>query len=341
MKFMKLALSLARKSNPSPNPRVGAVVVKNGKIIGKGYHKRAGMPHAEIEAMRNAERRGHDVKGATLYITLEPCCHSNKRTPPCTKAIIGKGISEVICAMKDPNPHVNGKGIKELRRNGIDVSVGMLEKEVREINKGYIKSMEKGLPYVAVKMAMSLDGKIATEGGESKWISCRKSRDIVHKLRKEYDAVMVGVNTVLSDNPSFIQNPVRIIVDSGLRTPENAKIFDSGKVIILTTKKSKSPGVKFVVTKGKRVDLRQAFKELPKLGVLSILAEGGGELNGSLFDEKLVDRIYFFTAPKIIGGKNAKTPVEGDGIKKLKNAVRIKLKTRKTGDDFLFEGDVC
>ncbi len=357
MKFMRLAISLAGKSNPSPNPRVGAVIVKKGRIIGEGYHEKAGMPHAEIEAIKDAVKKGHNVRGSTLYLTLEPCCHINKRTAPCTRAIMEKGFSKVVCAMKDPNPQVNGKGIKILRKSGIAVDVGLLREEAVAINRGYIKSMTSGLPYLAVKMALTLDGKIATNSGESKWISGNDSRELVHKLRREHDAVMVGVGTVLADNSSLTcrpgkqsGNPVKIVVDSRLRTPLNAKLLDSGNVIFLTTKnynKKKrkileKSGVRFVVAGGKRVNLGQALKQLPQFGILSILVEGGGELNASIFEERLADYIYFFTAPKIIGGRNAKTPVEGTGIKKLKDAITVNnMKTRKIGADVLIEGDVC
>ncbi len=352
---MKLVFSLAKNSNPFPNPRVGALIVKKRKIIGKGYHKKAGMPHAEIEAIKDAERKGHNIRGATLYLTLEPCCHNNKRTPPCTKAIIRKGLSKVVCAMRDPNPAVRGKGIEELRKNGICTEVGLLREDAVRINRKYIRSMTKGLPYVAVKMAMTLDGKIATETGESKWISGYESRKFVQKLRSEFDAVMVGAETVLTDNPSLTcrlkkrTSPVKIIVDSRLRTPLNSKLFNSGKAIFLTTEKFnrkkrktlEKAGVKFVVAGEKKVDLGKALKKVLKLGILSVLVEGGGELNGSLFREGLIDHIYFFMAPKLIGGKNAKTPIEGNGIKKLKDAVSLKdIKIKETGRDFLFEADL-
>lgn len=357
MKFMRLAVSLAKKSNPSPNPRVGAVIVKKGRLIGKGYHKKAGMPHAEIEAIRDAERKGFGVKDATLYLTLEPCCHTRKRTPPCTKAIIAKKFSRVVCAMRDPNPLVSGKGIRELRNKGIAVEVGMLEKEAEETNRDYIKAMRKGVPYVAVKMAVSLDGKVAAKTGKSKWISSKRSREFVHKLRSEFDGVMVGVGTVLADNPSLTcrlgktrKNPAKIIVDSRLRTPLNSKLFSSGRIIFLTTKNysrkkrdaMEKRGVEFVVSGNKKVSLGQAFRKLPGLGVLSILAEGGGELNGSLFQEKLVDHIYFFAAPKIIGGRDAKTPVAGSGVESPEDAIAVRnMKTKRIGEDLLIEGDPC
>jgi len=332
-KYMREAIGLAKRAEgmTSPNPLVGAVLVKGGRVVGKGYHKKCGLPHAEVNAIRDA---GSSAKGADLYVTLEPCDHFG-RTPPCTAAIVDAGVKRVIIGMKDPNPVNNGKGIARLKRAGIKTVTGVLEKEAVSINLQYIKYITTGLPYVTLKMAQSLDGKIATRTGNSRWITSEKARDYVHRLRGKVDAVMVGANTVLKDDPSLLckipgrKQPVRVIACGRSPIPASAKIFrsaDKSKVII-------------AVEPSGKIDLKDLLKKLGKMGLINILVEGGGELAASLVNSGLVDRYLFFIAPKIIGGRSAVTSVEGDGINLIKNAAHIKdMKAIMVGPDILIEG---
>ena len=321
---MRLAIELAKKAigKTSPNPAVGAVIVKNNKVIGKGYHKKAGLPHAEINALREA---GQKAKGATLYVTLSPCDHYG-RTPPCTDAIIKSGIKKVIIAMKDPNPVNNGNGIKRLRGSGIKVDAGVLAKEAEAINKPYIKFITKNLPYITVKVAQSLDGKIATRTGDSKWISSEDSRRYVHELRGKVDAVMVGANTVLRDDPLLLskvsrKQPVRIIVSGKSGVPQDAKIFSS-------------------LDRSPVIIVKSLSEALALKNITHILVEGGGELIASLVKKDLVDRFLIFIAPKIIGGRTAKTAVEGAGISHIKDASNFKIKSiRRFKKDILIEAE--
>jgi diaminohydroxyphosphoribosylaminopyrimidine deaminase/5-amino-6-(5-phosphoribosylamino)uracil reductase len=356
-RYMRMALSLAKRAEgmTSPNPLVGAVIVRGGKVVGSGYHKRAGLPHAEINAIEDAGRKAN---GAVLYVTLEPCDHFG-RTPPCTDAIINSGIKTVVIATPDPNPLTGGRGIKMLKRHGIKTVVGILKDEARSMNKAFEKRVTKNMPYVTVKSAESIDGKIATRTGDSKWITSEDSRRYVHRLRALSDAVMVGVNTIIKDDPlltSRIQGsrqPVRIIVDSHLRTPLNAKIFSNIKrapLIIVTIGKSSKIGryvelgaeVIIVKAKGGMVDLRALLKELAKREITSILVEGGGNLNAKLLEESLADKVLFFISPKIIGGRDAITSVEGRGAKNVKDAVKLKnIKLKKFRDDILIEAEVA
>jgi len=355
--YMRMALKLALKAKgkTSPNPLVGALVVKAGKVIGKGFHARAGLAHAEIVALDEA---GRNTRGATLYVTLEPCAHTG-RTPPCVDRVIQSGIKEVVVGMIDPNPLNNGRGILLLKQGNIKVRLGILSEQVREINKSFVKYISSGIPFITVKVAESLDGRIATFTGESKWISSDKSRVFAHKIRNDYDAIMVGVNTVLRDNPRL--NPVplkkqltKVIVDSNLSTPENANIFSSpGKVIIITlpsrpgqeTENRKSLSAKATILEVKekdgQINLRDALKKLARLKISNIIVEGGGTLIGSLFDERLVDRILFFISPKIIGGKDAVSSVMGRGVKRPDQAIKlVGMKMRHFAEDVLVEADV-
>jgi len=353
--FMRLAMRLALKGkgNTSPNPMVGALVVKKGKIIARGYHEKAGLPHAEIIALDKAQEK---ARGAVLYVTLEPCAHFGK-TPPCVDRIIKSGIREVVIGMADPNPLNNGKGINILRQHKIKVNAGYLEGELKRMNEPFIKYITKRMPFVTVKIAQSLDGKIATARGDSKWITSDKSRSFAHRLRKDYDAVMVGVNTVLRDNPRLNtwfsrKQPAKIIVDSQLSTPQAANVFSSGsKVIILTLPSSsgqetdnrrilnEKARILEAREKAGQVNLRDAFKKLARLEITNILVEGGGTLIGSLFDEGLVDRVLFFISPRIIGGRNALSSVMGKGINRVEKALKLKeVKIKRLGEDFLIEG---
>lgn len=357
-RYMRLAIALAKRAEgmTSPNPIVGAVIVKSGKVIAKGYHKRAGLPHAEVNALRQA---GTKAKGAALYVTLEPCDHFG-RTPPCTDVMIEYGIKKVVIGMKDPNPINNGRGISKLNRCGIKTTTGILEKEVRQLNRPYLKFITSRIPYVTVKTAESIDGKIATKTGDSKWITAEDSRAYVHRLRGRVDAIMIGVNTVIKDNPTLIsktsgeKQPIRIIVDTSLRTPPAAKIFlnsDRFPVIVATTETKASPkqrllekaGAKilFVNKKDGKVDPKDLLKKLGAMDIMHLLVEGGGELAAGLIDERLVDRFLFFIAPKIIGGRNAVTPVEGQGVRRVSEALILgKFKIRKFKKDILIESEV-
>ncbi|MEG2291361.1 MAG: bifunctional diaminohydroxyphosphoribosylaminopyrimidine deaminase/5-amino-6-(5-phosphoribosylamino)uracil reductase RibD [Clostridium sp.] len=354
--YMDIALSLARKGKGmvNPNPIVGAVIVKNKKIIAKGYHEKYGETHAEVNAFKNAEE---NVFGATMYITLEPCSHYGK-TPPCVDKIIENKIARVVIGMVDPNPLVSGKGIKKLRDAGIDVMVGVLEEECRKANEVFIKYIEKKKPFVVLKSAMSLDGKIATAFGESKWITGKKSRREVHKLRNDLSAIMVGVDTVIMDNPQLTcrmlegRNPTRIIVDSELRIPKNSKVLENIndiKTIIATTQKVEKEkvdyleklGVVIIKTKSKdgKVNLKELMIRLGELKVDSILLEGGATLNYSAIEAKIIDKILIYVAPKIIGGVKSKTPVGGNGIEQLKDAFKVKdLNVSIVGEDILLQG---
>ncbi|MDD5428638.1 MAG: bifunctional diaminohydroxyphosphoribosylaminopyrimidine deaminase/5-amino-6-(5-phosphoribosylamino)uracil reductase RibD [Candidatus Omnitrophica bacterium] len=348
-RYMRMALGLARRAEglTNPNPAVGAVIVKDGKIVGKGYHKRCGLPHAEVNALREA---GSKARGATLYVTLEPCDHFG-RTGPCTEAIIKAGIKRVVAAMKDPNPIVSGKGLKKLKRHGIKVSAGLCKDAAANINKPFIKFVTTGMPYVTVKMAESLDGKIAANSGDSKWITADDSRRYVHGLRAKADVVMVGVNTVIKDDPLLIskvskgKQPARVIVDSSLKTPPNARIFshtDISPVYIAATKYGgkRCDIIKARADRGK-VDLKDLLKKLGRMGFIHVMVEGGGELAASLVEKRLADEFLFFIAPKIIGGRSAVTSVEGAGIRYMKSALALRnVKIRKFKKDILIKAEV-
>ncbi|WP_027363613.1 bifunctional diaminohydroxyphosphoribosylaminopyrimidine deaminase/5-amino-6-(5-phosphoribosylamino)uracil reductase RibD [Desulfotruncus alcoholivorax] len=358
LKYMELALELAAKAlgRTSPNPVVGAVVVKDGRIVGKGYHARAGTPHAEIHALREA---GEDAAGATLYVTLEPCCHHG-RTGPCTDAVIRAGIKRVVLAMTDPNPLVAGKGAQKLRDAGIEVVCGVREAEARRLNEVFIKYISTGRPYVVLKTAMSLDGKIATAGGESKWITGPRAREHVHLLRDRYDAILVGIGTVLADDPSLTtrlpdregRDPVRVILDSGAATPPGAKILtqnSQAQTIIVTTGEAPPDKVKRLERAGavvikvpghdEGVSLPDTLRELAGREITSVLVEGGARVNGSFIKEKLVDKVYWYIAPKIIGGGMAPGPVGGPGIQVLNDALQVEnIEVYNLGNDICIEG---
>jgi diaminohydroxyphosphoribosylaminopyrimidine deaminase/5-amino-6-(5-phosphoribosylamino)uracil reductase len=355
--FMNLSMRLALKAKgmTSPNPLVGALVVKNNKIISRGFHHKAGLPHAEVIALNKA---GKEAKGASLYVTLEPCTHYG-RTPPCVDKIIASGVKKVIIGTADPNPKNFGKGIKILRKSGIETQVGLLEDKLKEMNEVFIKYITKRLPFVVVKVAQSLDGKIATYRSDSQWITEERSREYSHRLRQDYDAIMVGVNTILRDNPKLNalgsgRQPIKIVVDSQLSTSCQANIFKGdSKVIIATlhTGKGQETENRYILSKKARildikekngqVNLRDLLRKLAALEITSILVEGGGSLVGSLFDDRLVDRVLFFIAPKIIGGRNAISSVMGKGISRIDEAIRLeRVQLRRIGEDFLIQGYV-
>ena len=355
---MQRALALARRGlgKTSPNPVVGAVLVRNGRVVAKGWHKRAGGPHAEVFALRSAKARG-----ATLYVTMEPCSTWGK-TPPCIEAIIAVGVKRVVVAALDPNPKHNGRGLKLLRRAGICVESGLWVDEATALNEAFNKWVTTGLPLVTAKAAMSLDGKIATRTGDSKWITSEAARREAHKLRAHVDAIMVGANTVIRDDPQLTlrhgvrgKQPWRVIVDGRGRCPRTAKLFTDAhrrRTIVLTTSHSPArwrgylggKGVQIVMAKGSsaRLNLRDALRSLGKMNITSILAEGGGELLGSLFDAHLVDKVALFYPPIIIGGRNAVMAVGGEGSPNIKNSVRLlDCHWRRVGkDEMLVEARV-
>lgn len=353
--FMRRALRLAARGRPSPNPMVGAVVVGNGSIVGEGYHPKAGEPHAEVFALRDA---GDSARGADLYVTLEPCCHHG-RTPPCTDAVINTGVKRVYAAMEDPNPEVSGKGIRILRDAGIVVEVGLLEDKARKLNEGYVKRITTGLPFVLWKVAMTLDGKIAARSGDSRWVTGEKARRKVHSLRSRCDAVMTGIGTVLADDPELTVrygsgqrkglNPLRVVLDSEGRLPLDAKVLNDAAPTVVVTKRSApeanldrlwSAGVRVLGVRDieGRIDLRYLMGELAKMGINNVLLESGGELAASMIAEGLVDRGLIFVAPKILGGRDAKTPVEGSGVELMSQAVSATRPViRRFGDDVALE----
>ncbi len=354
--YMRVALgeALKAKGNTSPNPMVGAVLVKNNRIIARGYHKMAGLPHAEIEAIKKVKSK---AQGSILYVTLEPCCFWGK-TPPCTDAIKAAGINKVIIGMRDPNPKNNGKGIRILRKAGIEVREGFLKNELKKINEAFIKYITKKIPFVVVKVGQSLDGKIATRTGDSKWITSELARKFSRHLRGDFDAIMVGIDTVILDNPKLAplkkkKRFFKIVIDPYLKLPLTAKILSvRNKSIIVAAglkasetavRRLENLGVRVlkVPRQGKMLNLKIFFQKIAKLEITSILVEGGGTLIGTLFDQHLVDKVNFFIAPKIIGGKTAISSVVGEGIGRVKNAVQLKeLEVKIIGEDYLFEGYV-
>lgn len=358
--YMKQAMELAEKARgrTSPNPLVGAVIVKNGKIIATGYHEKHGDHHAEVNAF-NAQRE--PALGATLYVTLEPCFHYGK-TPPCVDRVIKEGVSRVVIGLKDPNPLVAGKSIEKLQSHGIEVKVGVLETELQEQNRIFLKYIKNQKPYTVIKTAMSLDGKIATASGESRWITGEEARGYVHTLRDQMSGIMVGVGTVIEDNPSLTtrltekegKDPHRIVVDTRGRIPLTAKILrleSKAKTIIASTelmgedKREALEDLGAIVIinpiKNERVDLKYLFRRLGEEKIDSILVEGGATLNFSLIEEALVDRIISFIAPKIMGGESAKTPIGGRGILRMEDVISLKnIHYRHFGKDFMIQGDI-
>ena len=353
---MGLAFRLAKRTDPYPNPRVGAVLVKDVQLIGIGYHKAPGKPHAEIEAIEDAKRRSgdaHAAEGATLYVTLEPCSHTAKRTPPCTDAIIRERISNVVFAMKDPNPLVSGAAI--LARAGIAVEGPVAQKEAEGLNRRYIASISKK-PEITIKMAMSADGKSATRTGDSRWISGEGSRRIVHLMRSRCDAVMVGAGTVAADDPALTshgagKDPWRVIVDGKLSIPLDSKVIRNidKKTIIATS--GRAPGRRIAILRRMgltvlicgqdRVDLRMLAIGLSAMGMKRIMIEGGNGLNAAALEAGIVDRLTLFISPIIIGGKDAKPVIGGEGIRSIAQATGLRMTAlKRVGRDLLVEYSV-
>ena len=365
LQYMTLALRLAEKGRgkTSPNPMVGAVVVSKGRIVGQAYHHAAGQAHAEALALRQA---GPHAKGATLYVTLEPCSHLNKRTPPCVPTVIQSGVRRVVVAMVDPNPLVRGKGIAQLRRAGIHATIGVAQGEAEELNRAYGHWVRTKRPYVILKAGMTLDGQIATAGGESKWITGLQSRREVHRLRSIVDAVIVGIGTVLRDDPSLTarrpprltalaaKQPCRIVIDSHLRIPRSAKILgqqSQAKTVIATTKAApkarlrsfEKQGIEVLVLPGERerVSLKQLLSIFGQRGMISVMVEGGGELNAAFLRSKLVNHVRLYVAPTLLGGTQSKGVIGGTSPRRLADAWKLKqVRTRALGTDVVVEGDL-
>ena len=358
MRFMARALALAWRGagQTSPNPPVGAVVVHQGKIVSAGYHRRAGGPHAEVVALRQADRQ---ARGATLYVTLEPCCHLNKRTPPCVPLIIASGIKRIVVAMRDPNPQVRGRGLAALRRAKLQVNVGVGAEEAERLLEPYRRLITTGRPFVTLKVAATLDGKIATAKGESRWITSPAAQKMVHLLRARSDAILVGIGTVLADDPSLTvrtgssrrRAPLRVVLDPSLRIPMTAKVLTDGRApTLIVTTSSGTPTKRAAVEKAGahvvvlparhgRILWRDLLKELGRRGIASLLIEGGAEVNASALREGVVDRLLFFLAPRILGGRDAIDAVGGMSPAHLREALSLRVTSvRRVGPDILVEG---
>lgn len=356
--YMRLALDLAKKGmgHTSPNPMVGCVVVKDGHIITEGYHERYGSFHAERNALTKCDA---DLRGAQMYVTLEPCCHHGK-TPPCTDIIIEKGIGKVYIGSMDPNPKVAGRGAQILREHGIKVETGLLEEECLALNDIFFHYITTKMPYVAMKYAMTMDGKIATYTGDSKWVTGEEARHHVHELRKQYSAIMVGIGTVLADNPMLncrIErgvDPIRIVCDSRLRISLDCQLVKTAKDIPTIVCYAddggqeeklaalQEAGVELLESPGDgKVDFESVLKELGSRKIDSVLVEGGGTLHGTVLKSGLVNKIYCYVAPKLIGGRDARTPVEGDGFALMKEALAVRdMEIMKLGKDICISGHV-
>ncbi|MFH1347541.1 MAG: bifunctional diaminohydroxyphosphoribosylaminopyrimidine deaminase/5-amino-6-(5-phosphoribosylamino)uracil reductase RibD [Candidatus Margulisiibacteriota bacterium] len=356
IRFMREAHSLAQSAEgrTTPDPMVGAVLVKGGRIISMGYHGEVTTPHAEAWAIQKAEEK---AKGATLYINLEPCSHYGNN-PPCVKRIIEAGVKEVVVSMKDPNPLVNGKGFKTLKRSGVKVKEGLLEDEAKRLNEVFVKYITTRMPFVALKTAMTIDGKIATRTGASRWVAGIESRRRAHHLRNVYDAILVGVRTVLVDNPRLdvrlvkrVKDPIRIVLDAYARTPVKANVLRYGgaRTIIAVgpnapkkrTKALEKAGAETLEIKAPKgkVDMKELMKKLGKMKITSVLLEGGGEVGASALEAGVVDKAYFFIVPKIFGGRDAISPVEGEGVRLPSQARHLmNIHEERVGEDFLITG---
>lgn len=355
-KYMQRCMELARKGTGrvSPNPRVGAVVVRDGEVIGEGYHEYFGGPHAEVNALRDLSPE--QTRNAELYVNLEPCCFTGK-TPACTDLILYKKVKRVIIGMSDPNPKVNGCGIAALRKAGIDITVGVMEKQCRELNRGYIKHITTGLPEVIVKTAMSLDGRLGTVTGDSRWITSKTARTFTHALRAEFDAILVGVRTVLTDNPMLNvrhvtgRNPLRVVVDSRLRTSLEANVANEQKelpTVFFCSEDVEEERRKPFIFRGCRVvsvpvhepgylSLTEILKHLGRMGVSTLLVEGGATVYTSFLQQKLADRLITVIAPKVIGADGV--PVIGNlGVTKMSEVESWKFrKVKRMGEDVMVE----
>ena len=358
--FMAQALRLASKGRgfTSPNPMVGAVVVAKGRIVGRGYHPRVGGPHAEVVALRQAGRRS---RGATLYLSLEPCSHTDKRTPPCVPLILRSGVRRIVVAMRDPNPKVSGRGLRALKKAGLDVQLGSLGEEAEQLNAAYCQWQRIGRPLVTLKAGMTMDGKIATAGGESQWITGSEARRHAHRLRSQMDAVMVGIGTVREDDPRLtarlartVRQPLRVVVDSRASIPLRAKVLSpalrAGTLVAVTDRapahriaRLRRLGVNVLKLKAAngRVPLGPLLKTLGRLAVTTVLIEGGSELNAAAVRAGFVDRVVLYVAPRLLGGQDAKAVIGGRSPIRIGQALPlIDVTVRRLGSDLLIEGTV-
>ena len=364
--YMKRALSLAArgKGKTSPNPMVGAVIVNHGRVVGEAYHQQAGKPHAEILALHQA---GPRARGGVLYVTLEPCCHSHKRTPPCVPLLLQSGLKRICVAMPDPNPQVRGRGVQMLKRAGLEVVVGVMEEDAQQLNEAYQHWITTGRPFVILKGAMTLDGKIATKTGQSKWITGEQARRDVHRVRSQSDAVMVGVGTVIADNPELSargsknafkqrtgRQPLRVVLDSHLRIPIKANVLTwihEQPTIVCTTAQAspqkiqtlKDRGIQVWVLPQKNgmVSLKAVLGKLGKAGMSSVLLEGGGTLNASALHGGLVNQVRLYIAPLLMGGQDAKGLIGGVSPKMLEQSWRlVNPKLKKIGQDWLVTANI-
>ena len=362
--FMTRALSLAKqgKGSTGPNPMVGAVIVNRGKIVGEGFHRKPGEPHAEVMALHHA---GPRARGGVLYVTLEPCVHLKKRTPPCVPLLLQAELKRICVAMADPNPQVAGKGMQALKRAGLVVTLGTCEGEARQLNDAYIHWMQTGRPLVTLKGAMTLDGKIATKTGQSKWITGEKARQDLHHIRRQVDAILIGIGTILSDNPDLSargpnpqsrlrsgRQPVRVVLDSRLRIPLSARLLRwvvEQPTIVCTTSRASAEKIRQVEQKGGQVwilplrsghvSLPAVLKRLGQEGLLSVLIEGGATLNASALRDKVVDRVRLYLAPKLLGGQDAKGFIGGSSPKRIQAAWEIgEMSVKSLGVDLCISG---
>ncbi len=363
-KYMGMALELAAlgRGTASPNPMVGAIVVKDDKVVGKGWHKRPGTPHAEAIALQKA---GDKAEGATLYVNLEPCCHTDKLTPPCTDAVLKSKVSRVVVGMVDPNPKVSGKGIQVLHDAGIEVETGLLQDRCERLNRAFRKFISTGMPFVTMKVAQTLDGKIATSTGESKWITGLEARRQGHLLREQADAIIVGIGTVLRDDPSLTtridevpdpHDPHRVVLDSHLRIPLDAKVLNvesSSTTYVATTIAASTQKMKEIKKKkgelliidsdpDGKVNIVLLMEELTKMGMTNILIEGGARVNAEALRAGVVDKVMFFIAPKLLGGDDARGSIGGKSPETLAGSVPLRdVRFNKVGEDILVEGYVA
>jgi diaminohydroxyphosphoribosylaminopyrimidine deaminase/5-amino-6-(5-phosphoribosylamino)uracil reductase len=349
--WMRRALRLASRGRgrTAPNPMVGAVLVRDGRVVGEGWHPRAGEPHAEIFALRQA---GDAARGSTLYVTLEPCCHHG-RTPPCTDALRAAGVAQVVAAMEDPFAQVCGGGFQILSDAGVEVRSGLLEAEARDLNRAYLKVLATGLPWVTLKMAMTLDGKIATRTGDSRWVTGEAARRYVHRLRNWNDAVLIGAGTARADDPELTarlrgaRNPLRVVLDSAAGLSPDGRLARTSRetpVLLLArpeadtaTLEGLGVEVQRVASREGRVDPEGALRHLVGRGVHSVLCEGGATLAASLLELELVDEVVWFIAPKLVGGASAPGPVGGDGVERMSDALGLhRIEVKRFGDDICF-----
>jgi len=350
VRFMRRALELAEKGGARvlPNPRVGAVVVKNGRVVGEGWHKEFGGPHAEVFALRSA---GKAARGATMYLTLEPCAPHPKKTPPCSELVAASALRRLVVALRDPNPMVDGRGLSAARKAGVKVETGLLAAEARAVNAPFIKFHTRGLPYVVAKWAMTLDGKIATRTGDSRWVSGERSRAWLHRWRDGFQAILVGSGTVMRDDPSLRgakTRPARIVLDTQARTPLSATVVRTARehpTIIAVDPGAPPARVKALRKAGVQIleldvrDLRLVFEALAREGLQRILVEGGGEVHASVLAAGVADEVCVFVAPKLVGGRGAKTPVEGEGFEKMVEALALSdVTVERLDEDVVIRG---